>query len=186
VRIQFQNVPESSIVKYGCGPRSSAFEDAWPLKIVRIPGSITPTQNRHTSSPIMVASSPTLPLDLSSRLASATGSKLSAFRRTASSLVLDNAEMVECKQGSHSVWNIKYQVIWVTKYWYKVLRGEIALRTRDLLRQICQGREVVIVQGSVSPDQVHILVTVPPQLDPAKLVQYMKGKSSRMLQDEFS
>ncbi|MHB1700179.1 MAG: transposase, partial [Acidobacteriaceae bacterium] len=47
---------------------------------------------------------------------------------------------------------MKYHVAWITKYRYKVLRGEIAVRTRDLLRQICEGREVVIVQGSVSPD----------------------------------
>lgn len=44
---------------------------------------------------------------------------------------------------------------------------------------------MVIVQGSLSPDHVHMLVSVPPQLAPAKLVQYMKGRSSRMLQDEF-
>jgi hypothetical protein len=66
---------------------------------------------------------------------------------------------------------------------WKVLRGEIAVRTQDLLRRICQGREVVIVQGAVSPDHVHMLVNVPPQLAPVKLVQYMKGRSSRMPQD---
>ena len=93
--------------------------------------------------------------------------------------------MVEYRKNAHSVWDVKYHVIWVTKYRYKVLRGEIAERVRDLLRQICQGRDVVIVQGSVSPDHIHMLVSVPPQLAPAKLVQYMKGRSSRMLQDEF-
>lgn len=93
--------------------------------------------------------------------------------------------MVEYRQNSHAIWDVKYHVIWVAKYRYKVLRGEIAERTRDLLRQICQGRDVVIVQGSVSPDHVHMLVSVPPQLAPAKLVQYMKGGSSRMLQEEF-
>jgi len=93
--------------------------------------------------------------------------------------------MVEYRQNSHAVWDVKYHVIWVTKYRYKVLRGEVAERTRDLLRQICQGRDVVIVQGAVSPDHGHMLVSVPPQLAPAKLVQYMKGRSSRMLQAEF-
>jgi putative transposase len=44
---------------------------------------------------------------------------------------------------------------------------------------------VVIVQGAVSPDHIHMLVSVPPQLAPAKLVQYMKGRSSRILQDDF-
>jgi putative transposase len=61
----------------------------------------------------------------------------------------------------------------------------VAARTRDLLRQICQGREVVIVQGAVSPEHVHMLVSVTPQLAPVKLVQYLKGRSSRMVQDEF-
>ena len=70
--------------------------------------------------------------------------------------MLDNGVMVDYKQNSHCVWDVKYQVIWVTKYRYKVLRGEIAVRARDLLRQICQGRDVVIVQGSVSPDHIHM------------------------------
>lgn len=72
--------------------------------------------------------------------------------------------MVEYRKNAHSVWDVKFHVIWVTKYRYKVLRGEVATRTRDLLRQICQGRDVVIVQGAVSPDHVHMLVSVPPQL----------------------
>lgn len=80
---------------------------------------------------------------------------------------------------------MKYHVIWVTKYQYKVLRGEIAVRARELLRQICQGRDVVIVQGAVSPDHAHVLVSVPPQLAPAKLVEYIKVRSNRMLQEEF-
>ena len=93
--------------------------------------------------------------------------------------------MSEYRKNAHSVWDVKYHIIWVTKYRYKVLRGEVATRTRDLLRQICQGREVVIVPGAVSPDHLHMLVSVPPQLAPAKLVQYLKGRSSRLLQDEF-
>ena len=93
--------------------------------------------------------------------------------------------MVDYRQNSHSVWDVKYHLIRVTKYRYKVLRGEIAERTRDLLRQICQGLEVVILQGSVGGDHVHMLVSVPPQLAAAKLVQYRKGRSSRLLQEEF-
>jgi putative transposase len=73
--------------------------------------------------------------------------------------------MVEYRKSSHAIWDVKYHVVWITKYRFKVLRGEIAVRTRDLLRQICEGREVVIVQGSVSPDHVHMLVSVPPELE---------------------
>ena len=58
-------------------------------------------------------------------------------------------------------------------------------RARGLIRQICAAREVTIVRGAVSPDHIHLLVAAPPQLAPAKLVQYLKGRSSRMLQEEF-
>ena len=94
----------------------------------------------------------------------------------------DNAGMAEY---SHAVWDVKYHVIWVTKYRYKVVRGEVALRTRRSVTANLSRKGNVIVQGAVSPDHVHMLVSVPPQLAPAKLVQYMKGRSSRMLQEEF-
>jgi putative transposase len=93
--------------------------------------------------------------------------------------------MVEYRRNAHAVYDIKYHVIWVTKYRYKVLRGRIAERARDLIRQICQARDVVIVRGAVSPDHIHMLLSAPPDLSPAKLVQYIKGRSSRRLQEEF-
>jgi putative transposase len=93
--------------------------------------------------------------------------------------------MVEYRHSAHAIYDIKYHVIWVTKYRYKVLRGRVAERARDLIRQICQARDVVIVRGAVSPDHIHMLLSVPPHLSPAKLVQYIKGRSSRRLQEEF-
>ena len=54
-----------------------------------------------------------------------------------------------------------------------------------MIRQICQAREVTIVRGAVSPDHIHLLVSAPPLMSPAKLVQYVKGKSSRRLQEDF-
>ena len=73
----------------------------------------------------------------------------------------------------------------ITKYRCNVLRGEVAERARELLRQICAAREVRIVRGAVSPDHIHMLVVAPPQLAPAKLVQFLKGRSSRLLQQDF-
>ncbi|MGZ7073408.1 MAG: IS200/IS605 family transposase [Candidatus Angelobacter sp.] len=93
--------------------------------------------------------------------------------------------MVEYRQSAHAVYDIKYHLIWITKYRYKMLRGRIAERARDLIRQICQAREVVIIRGAVSPDHIHVLVSAPPQLSPSKQVQYIKGRSSRRLQEEF-
>ena len=50
--------------------------------------------------------------------------------------------MSEYHQSAHAVWDIKYHLVWITKYQYKVLRGEVAERARDLLREICAAREV--------------------------------------------
>ena len=93
--------------------------------------------------------------------------------------------MIDYRHSAHAVYDIKYHVIWVTKYRYKVMRGRVAERARELIRQICQAREVVIVRGAISPDHIHMLLSVPPELAPAKVVQYIKGRSSRMLQAEF-
>ena len=93
--------------------------------------------------------------------------------------------MAEYRHSAHATFDLKYHVIWITKYRYKILRGRIAERARDLIRQVCQGRDVVIVRGAVSPDHIHMLLSAPPHLAPAKLVQYIKGRSSRKLQEEF-
>ena len=93
--------------------------------------------------------------------------------------------MGEYRTSAHAVFDVKYHFVWITKYRYKILRGRVAERARELLRQICQAREVVIIRGAVSPDHIHMLVSCAPNMAPAKLVQYLKGRSSRRLQDEF-
>ena len=93
--------------------------------------------------------------------------------------------MAEYRRDKHTVYNITYHYVWVTKYRYHVLKGDVALRARDLIRQTCLSRGITILKGSVGIDHVHILVSCPPSLSPSKIMQYIKGRSSRMLQDEF-
>jgi putative transposase len=92
---------------------------------------------------------------------------------------------MEYQKGSHTIYDVKYHIVWVTKYRYPILKGEVALRARELIRQTCMSRNVILLQGSVGKDHIHILVEVPTTLAPAKLVQYVKGKTSRLLQEEF-
>lgn len=89
------------------------------------------------------------------------------------------------RKNGHAVFDIKYHVIWVTKYRYKALRGPIAIRTRELIRQGCEARGITILQGSVGKDHIHLLLSCPPSLAPSKIIQYLKGRSSRLLQDQF-
>lgn len=94
--------------------------------------------------------------------------------------------MVEYRTSAHAIYDIKYHIVWITKYRFKVLRGRVAERARDLIRQTCEARGITIIRGAVSPDHVHMLVSAPPSMAPAKIVQYIKGRSSRRLQDEFT
>jgi putative transposase len=93
--------------------------------------------------------------------------------------------MAEYQTNSHSKYDIKYHMIWVTKYRYQVLRGKISLRLRELIRQGCEARGMTIIQGNISADHVHILISCPPDLSPSKIAQYLKGRSSKMIQEEF-
>ena len=93
--------------------------------------------------------------------------------------------MPEYRKGPHTTYDIQYHFVWATKYRYKVLKGEVAPRAREIIRQICMSRDIAILKGHVSADHVHLLVSCPPGLSPAKIAQYLKGASSRKLQDEF-
>jgi putative transposase len=93
--------------------------------------------------------------------------------------------MNQYRKTSHAVYDIKFHVVWITKYRKPVLSGEIAIRLRDLIREICKSMDVEIIKGHVSKDHLHLLVSVPPHLSVSKLVQYLKGKSSRKLLSEY-
>jgi putative transposase len=73
----------------------------------------------------------------------------------------------------------------VTKYRYHVLAGEVKLRVRELIRQIYQQHDLLIEQGHVSKDHVHILVSAPTHMSASQIMQKIKGRSSRVLQQEF-
>jgi putative transposase len=93
--------------------------------------------------------------------------------------------MPEYREGAHTIYDIKYHLVWVTKYRYQVLRGEIAVRMRDVIRQVCMAKEIKIIKGHVSTDHIHLFVSVPPRLSVSQLVQYIKGKSSRQMQQDY-
>jgi putative transposase len=92
--------------------------------------------------------------------------------------------MKQYRKASHCVYDIKYHIVWITKYRKPVLRGAIGKRTRDLIKMVCASLDVEIVQGSVSRDHVHLLVSVPPTIAVSKLVQRIKGLTSRKLLEE--
>lgn len=86
---------------------------------------------------------------------------------------------------SHVQYDVEYHIVWTTKYRYRVLQGRIAERTRELIRQSCKSMDVTIIKGAIGKEHVHLLVSCPPSLSVSKLVQQLKGKTSRTLQIEY-
>ena len=76
-------------------------------------------------------------------------------------------------------------IVWVTKYRYKVLKGDVQKRCRDLIRQICESEDVQILKGVISKDHVHIHIEYPPRVKISDLVKKLKGRSSRRIQEEY-
>ena len=72
--------------------------------------------------------------------------------------------MQTAKSGSHTIWDCKYHLVWVTKYRYPVLVGDVGLRARELLREISRSHEMSIHAGAINRDHVHLLLSIPPHL----------------------
>lgn len=92
---------------------------------------------------------------------------------------------MEYRTGPHTKYKIEYHFVWITKYRYQLLKGEIAERLRDIVRQTCSHLEIEILRGVVSKDHIHILVSAPPTLSPAEIMRRVKGRSSAKVFEEF-
>ncbi len=89
------------------------------------------------------------------------------------------------RYGSHTVTRFTVHLVWITKYRYHVLKGDIQKRCRELLIQVCDSEDVRILKGVVSKDHVHMHIEYPPSKSISGLVKGLKGRSSRLLQKKF-
>ncbi len=89
------------------------------------------------------------------------------------------------RSNGHTVSQLTAHIVWSTKYRYKVLKGDIQIRCRTLLIQICESEDVKILKGVVSKDHIHMHIEYRPSHSISNLVKKMKGRSSRKLQQEF-
>lgn len=89
------------------------------------------------------------------------------------------------KANNNVVYSCKYHVIWCTKYRRKALIGEVERRLKELLNQIACDNKANIIELETDNDHVHLLVEVDPQFGINNFVRLAKGKTSRVLRDEF-
>ena len=89
------------------------------------------------------------------------------------------------RRGGHTVSWLTCHVVWVTKYRFHVLKGDVQIRCRDLIRQICDAEDIRILKGVVSKDHIHLHLEYRPKTSVSDIVKRLKGRTSRKLQQEF-
>ena len=87
--------------------------------------------------------------------------------------------------GAHTVFYDHYHIVWITKYRYKMLKGELGMRIRDIIRQVYKELGVKIIKGVISGDHVHLMVSIPAPLAGSDVVRRMKGRSPYNVQQEY-
>jgi putative transposase len=93
--------------------------------------------------------------------------------------------MAEQRRGSHTVTRLTVHLVWVRKYRYHVLKGDIQKRCRELIIQICDAEDIKILKGVVSKDHVHMHIEYPSSKSISEIVRRIKGRTSRLLQQEY-
>ena len=89
------------------------------------------------------------------------------------------------KSSRHVYYSCKYHLVWCPKYRRKVLSEPIAARLAEIIHEVCAEQQAEVVSLEIMPDHVHLLVECDPQFGIHRLVRHLKGRSSRLLRQEF-
>ena len=92
---------------------------------------------------------------------------------------------ITCKSNRNVYYSCKYHVVFCPKYRRKVLVGGIDERLKQIITDVCAERQAEIMSMEIMPDYVHLLVECDPQFGIHRLVRLLKGRSSRLLRQEF-
>ena len=89
------------------------------------------------------------------------------------------------KSNRQVVYSCKYHIIFCPKYRRKVLVGAIEQRLYEIVKEVAFEKSVEILEMECDKDHIHILCEVDPQFGIHKFVKAIKGRSSRLLREEF-
>ena len=93
--------------------------------------------------------------------------------------------MDEVRSNNNVVYRCHYHVVWCPKYRRNVIGGKVDVRLKEIIREVCAERDAPIEAIETMPDHVHLLVVCDPQYGIHRLVKQIKGRSSRLLRQEF-
>ena len=88
-------------------------------------------------------------------------------------------------KSSHAVYRCEYHFVWVPKYRYHILIKEVKPRLKEILVELCNWLDILIIEGAICSDHVHMYMSVPPKYSPSHVMKVLKGKSAERLRKEF-
>ena len=88
-------------------------------------------------------------------------------------------------KSSHAVYRCEYHFVWVPKYRYHILIKEVKPRLKEILVELCNWLDILIIEGAICSDHVHMYMSVPPKYSPSHVMKILKGKSAERLRKEF-
>ncbi len=91
----------------------------------------------------------------------------------------------QIRSNNNVVYRCSYHVVWCPKYRRDVIQGDVDIRLKQIIREVCEEKRATIIEVETMPDHVHLLVSVDPQYGIHRLVKGIKGRSSRLLRQEF-
>lgn len=86
--------------------------------------------------------------------------------------------MDDAKSLAHARWNCKYHIVFASKYRRQVFYWEKKQAIGEILRKLCEWKDVKIVGAECCPDHIHMLLAIPPKISVSSFMGYLKGKSS--------
>ncbi|MDI3417486.1 IS200/IS605 family transposase [Streptomyces luteolus] len=95
------------------------------------------------------------------------------------------SDMTQIRTGRHCTFALHAHLVFVTKYRHKVFADRHLVRMEEIMRDVCADFECELVEFNGEKNHVHLLVNFPPKVALSKLVNSLKGVSSRRLRQEY-
>ena len=92
----------------------------------------------------------------------------------------------EIRSSSHSKYRCQYHIVFAPKYRRKEIYGQIKRDIGEILRKLCEQKDVVIIEAEACPEHIHMLVSIPPHISIAQFMGFLKGKSTLMIFDRHA
>ena len=86
--------------------------------------------------------------------------------------------MSNFKRLSHAVWDCKYHLVWCPKYRFRILEGEVGESVNEIIRQLCEWKNIEILEGNIQINHVHLVLSILPKYSVFEVVGFLKGKSA--------